>query len=327
VNRFGAEQVFMDVDTIALGEDFTKAIADAVGACDVLLAVIGPNWLSVTASDGKRRLENPHDFVRLEIKSALKRDVRVIPTLVHGAEIPASGELPRDLAPLSKRNGIQLRSDSWGYGVGQLIEAIEKLAGAKAPPPSGPAKGRASARPTTLADVSKAAKPPPSQKRSTPPSLDFLSLSSLKHSYQVRTAITSTDTDLDLDVVVGAKTHVVRIPRKPLIFDVFGLTIQVDGSPVIGTKQLFPDPDPKILLLRSRDLGAKQDVPPTETTWWSYPLKFKDGLRDIAGSLQLRTYPEPTLFPQLSAPRSLGSKSVVLEARLELDGQWLYWSR
>jgi hypothetical protein len=99
--RFGNDQVFMDVDTIALGVDFAEVIAQAVSTCQVLLAVIGPRWLTVTDEDGRRRLDDPDDLVRLEIAAALERDIRVIPILVEGAAMPRRQQLPEALAGLA----------------------------------------------------------------------------------------------------------------------------------------------------------------------------------------------------------------------------------
>src|SRR6516164_6707019 len=92
--RFGRTQIFMDVDAIALGEDFLKAIEKRVGECDVLIAVIGAHWLTSKDEQGGRRLNNPEDFVRREIATALKREIRVIPVLMDGASMPRSTELP-----------------------------------------------------------------------------------------------------------------------------------------------------------------------------------------------------------------------------------------
>ena len=85
VARFGAGNVFIDVDTIEPGLDFTDAIADAVGACDVLLALIGSHWLDAADDRGRRRLDDPDDLVVVEIATALQRQIRVIPVLVDGA--------------------------------------------------------------------------------------------------------------------------------------------------------------------------------------------------------------------------------------------------
>src|SRR6266508_306274 len=84
-DRFGGGQAFKDVDSIQLGDDFVEVITSAVGSCDVLLALIGDEWLTITDEDGQRRLDDPNDFVRLEIEAALTRNVRVIPILVDGA--------------------------------------------------------------------------------------------------------------------------------------------------------------------------------------------------------------------------------------------------
>jgi hypothetical protein len=87
-DRFGESQAFIDVDAIEPGVDFAEEIGRAVAACRVLLAVIGPDWLTITDEEGRRRLDDPGDFVRLEIGAALARDVRVIPILVEGAQMP-----------------------------------------------------------------------------------------------------------------------------------------------------------------------------------------------------------------------------------------------
>ena len=92
--HFARGQVFKDIDSIELGDDFVEVITTAVGSCDVLLALIGDRWLTLTGQDGRRRLDNLDDFVRLEIEAALARDVRVIPILVEGARMPRADELP-----------------------------------------------------------------------------------------------------------------------------------------------------------------------------------------------------------------------------------------
>ena len=87
-DHYGGGQVFKDVDSIEVGDDFVEVINGAVGSCDVLLALIGEDWLSITDAHGRRRLDDPHDFVRLEIEAALARNVRVIPILVDGPGCP-----------------------------------------------------------------------------------------------------------------------------------------------------------------------------------------------------------------------------------------------
>ena len=104
--HFGRDNLFMDIDSIALGLDFARAIRNAVGSCDILLAVIGRQWLTSSDPLGHRRLDNPEDFVRLEIMAALTRNVRLIPVLVSGASMPRANELPDVLQPLTRRQAL-----------------------------------------------------------------------------------------------------------------------------------------------------------------------------------------------------------------------------
>ena len=124
---FGADHVFMDVTGIDPGKDFRKVIDGAVGACDVLIAVIGKKWLGEVDEAGKRRLDDPKDFVRLEIAAALRRDVAVIPVLVQGAEMPRSDQFPAELEALAWRNAFELRHNRWNIDVGELVKALEKV--------------------------------------------------------------------------------------------------------------------------------------------------------------------------------------------------------
>lgn len=123
---FGHDRIFMDVDTIQPGMDFVKAIEEAVDITDIFLVVIGPNWLNAADSAGNRRLDNPEDFVRLEVGSALKRDVRVIPVLVDEAIMPRSIDLPNDLQALTRRNAIEISHTRFSMDAERLIRAIEQ---------------------------------------------------------------------------------------------------------------------------------------------------------------------------------------------------------
>jgi len=124
--HFGADQVFIDIDQIEPGEDFVEVINRKVGACEIAVVSIGPNWLSATDASGKRRLDDEEDFVRMEIIAALERKIRVIPVLVGGARMPRREDLPEALAPLSRRNAIELSETRFHADVNRLIEAIEK---------------------------------------------------------------------------------------------------------------------------------------------------------------------------------------------------------
>lgn len=126
-DRFGGDHVFMDIDAIEPGVDFAEVIERAVGSATVFLSVIGPGWLSAVDAKGARRLDKPDDFVRMEIEAALRPEVRVVPVLVHNAAMPTAEELPPSLAPLARRNAIELRDNSWRYDVGRLIETLERV--------------------------------------------------------------------------------------------------------------------------------------------------------------------------------------------------------
>lgn len=95
VQQFGREAVFVDVDSIPFGVDFRKHLDDQVAKCDVFLAVIGPDWTGTKDGKGKSRLEDPRDFVRIEIESALKREIPIIPVFVRGLSFqPRNGCQP-----------------------------------------------------------------------------------------------------------------------------------------------------------------------------------------------------------------------------------------
>ena len=129
VRAYGDDSVFMDVAGIQPGLDFRKAIDDNVASCGVLLAVIGPTWATVSGSDGSRRLENQNDYVRLEIGSALKRGIPVIPVLVHEAHMPPLEQLPDDLKDLRYRNSVELTHARWNSDVALLVAALKSYVG------------------------------------------------------------------------------------------------------------------------------------------------------------------------------------------------------
>jgi hypothetical protein len=108
---FGTESTFKDVDSIPLGADFRKSIEDEVSKCHVLLAVIGAQWLGAESKEGKRRIDDPKDYVRIEIEYALGRSIPVIPLLVQGVTMPTEDELPITLKELAYRNAIPIRAD------------------------------------------------------------------------------------------------------------------------------------------------------------------------------------------------------------------------
>ena len=124
---FGRDQVFMDVSgSIEPGLEFDKVIEKAVSSCEVLIVVIGKEWLRMVDENGKRRLEDPNDFVRMEIFAALKRNIRVIPVLVEGVTMPEASDLPEDLKRLCKRQASEISDNRWEFDTQQLVKVLEK---------------------------------------------------------------------------------------------------------------------------------------------------------------------------------------------------------
>src|SRR6185503_7074360 len=124
-NRLGRDQVFRDVDTLQPGQDFVEAIQSRLGDCRVFIAMIGREWLDARDSQGRRRLDQPNDYVRLELVTALeRRDVRVIPVLIEGATMPPVESLPEPVRPLARKQAVHLRDDAWDHDVDRLASAI-----------------------------------------------------------------------------------------------------------------------------------------------------------------------------------------------------------
>jgi hypothetical protein len=126
--RFGIDELFRDVDSIPLGLDFRDVLSEKVARCDVLLAIMGDGWLNAKEATGERRLDNLDDFVRIEIESALRRKIPVIPVLVGRAPIPKAEELPESLRQLAFRNGLAVREDpDFRHDVERLIHGINDV--------------------------------------------------------------------------------------------------------------------------------------------------------------------------------------------------------
>lgn len=122
--HFRRDQLFMDVDSIQAGLDFAKVIDVEVAKCDVMLVVIGKGWLDARDAAGRRRLDDPGDFVRLEVESALRRDIRVVPVLVDGASLPKAQDLPEDMQGLVRRQAVILRHEQFSSDLNVLVGEI-----------------------------------------------------------------------------------------------------------------------------------------------------------------------------------------------------------
>ncbi len=123
--RFGAGRVFKDVVSILPGDDFVEDIRTALRSCAVLLAVIGVRWLAVTGEEGRRRIDDPQDFVRFEIEAALARNVPVIPVLVDGARMPGAADLPARLRGLARRQALELSPAT--FDTSRLLAVLETI--------------------------------------------------------------------------------------------------------------------------------------------------------------------------------------------------------
>ena len=124
---FGTEAVFMDVAHIRLGQNFLNTMDEYVKSSDVLLVIIGRNWLIAADKSGQRRVDNPTDFVRREVSGALQRKIPVVPVLVQKATIPPAEELPENLRELSVRHGTELTHERWDTDVALLVSALRKI--------------------------------------------------------------------------------------------------------------------------------------------------------------------------------------------------------
>lgn len=127
--RFGPSQVFRDVDTLRAGQDFEEAIRARLQQCQACVVMIGPGWLKAQRADGARRLDQPDDYVAMEIAGALARpDVLVVPVLVGGATMPATAELPESIRALARRHAMSARDETWEADMDRLASILRQAA-------------------------------------------------------------------------------------------------------------------------------------------------------------------------------------------------------
>jgi hypothetical protein len=150
--RFVSKRIFMDVHAIDPGVDFVEAIKREMADCDVVVAVIGRDWLGSTDKLGRRRLDQSDDYVRSEIEAALAADIPIVPVLVDGAEMPHPDELPTSISAFARRNAIAVGHQTFDDSLRVLIAAVEKHVASRASTPSmvGPVKPEVLQRPTNV---------------------------------------------------------------------------------------------------------------------------------------------------------------------------------
>ena len=128
VEHYGSNSIFKDVDSIPFGVDFRKHLQTVIEKCDIVLVIIGDRWLSVTDTAGHPRLTDQADFVRIEIESALQRDIRIVPVLVKGSSMPKEDDLPPNIRELAFRNGLSVRYDpDFHHDMERLIRSLDEV--------------------------------------------------------------------------------------------------------------------------------------------------------------------------------------------------------
>ncbi len=159
--EFGHERVFIDLEGLDYGVDFVEQLERQLQDCQVLLALIGPHWLDLPDGRGGRRIDDENDFVRIELRTALARGVRVVPVLINGALMPRTVDLPADLHALLKRHAMELDFKRFDGDMGRLVGSLKRTAGA-ATLPATLAESRlpATAQPA-IAITSAPVQPPP----------------------------------------------------------------------------------------------------------------------------------------------------------------------
>jgi hypothetical protein len=127
VDTYGAQRVFMDIDSVPLGMDFVDHVSQEIAKCSVVIVMIGIRWLTIKDKKRRRRLDNEDDLVRAEIRAALQQKIPVLPVTVQNAAMPQSEDLPDDIRPLARRNGIELSAIRWKTDVERLIKELDRV--------------------------------------------------------------------------------------------------------------------------------------------------------------------------------------------------------
>jgi hypothetical protein len=171
VDHFGQERVFMDVEAIRLGYDFRSEIDQTIKICSMVIVVIGDEWLAEVG--GKRRIDDENDRVRLEIESALRREIPIIPVLTRGASHPTEAMLPASLEALAYRHGISIRHEHFRGDMDSLISQMDKLLTRHENAPPNPAEAK---EPTTPVKPTQTTE----SRRAIPPVASISAIAALK---------------------------------------------------------------------------------------------------------------------------------------------------
>ena len=129
MDRFGAERIFRDIDSIDAGDEFPQRLDKALNHCVLMLVLIGRQWLGATDGQQRRRLDDPNDWVRLEIATALRRGIRVVPVMVEDTALPPEDQLPEELRPLVRRQARMLSDARWRGDLQAMVDFVVKLPG------------------------------------------------------------------------------------------------------------------------------------------------------------------------------------------------------
>jgi hypothetical protein len=153
--EFGPDEVFIDMEGIEYGVDFVDVLSRQLQGCQVMLALIDPEWATATDKQGRRRIDQEYDYVRTEIVTALTRGIRTVPVLIGGAEMPDAQTLPELLRPLARRNALDLDFNQFDAEIGRLVAAMRKMLADQIPAcvAPGPDQGATTASSTVATEV------------------------------------------------------------------------------------------------------------------------------------------------------------------------------
>lgn len=160
--ELGRDQVFKDVDSIPAGADFPTILNQRIGSCLVALVIIGRHWVDAREDDGTRRLDNPNDFVRIEVEAVLRRGIPVIPVIIDGADLPSARDLPASLRDLLRRNAVEVEDDPrFDADMARLTRSLQRLLASCDPGPPPPPSTLPPAPAAVPAPVTSAPTAPP----------------------------------------------------------------------------------------------------------------------------------------------------------------------